>query len=332
MQERIDDLLKKIQDGKITKAKAAVELKDIFGDVGLDLDVASAQGYSFMESFSSGFMAALQSNINATFASMPKAITAALNVLAQSAAYKKAQDALNAIMNPDTETRTIKGQTMVDLLKARISDAKNLQTKLREYYAFVSPNTPMDDPKRVKQFNQIGKFLYDLEKLQTYYTPGGKYTSGQYDDLNTGFMSSFGTLLQMVMAGLSNYSPDRNRAMGGSLSSATSYMVGERGPEMLTMFQRGGGYVTPNHKLPSTLKSSAGALRAGSYGRAVGGYVGYGGPIREDFVPDPTPGPTPEPSWEPTPTPTPTPTGTPTPTPTPAAGPPPTKTYGIFWT
>ena len=277
MQERIDDLLKKIQEGKISKKNASAELKDIFGDVGLDLEVASAQGYSFMESFSSGFMAALQANINSTFAALPKAITAALNVLAQSAAYKKAQDALNAIMNPTTETRTVKGQTMVDLLKARISDAKNLQTKLREYYAFVSPNTPMDDPKRVKQFNQIGKFLYDLEKLQNYYTPGGKYTSGQYDDLNTGFMSSFGTLLQMVMAGLSNYSPDRNRAMGGSLSAATNYMVGERGPEMLTMFKQGGGYVTPNHKLPPSLKSSAGALRAGAYGRAVGGYVGFGG-------------------------------------------------------
>jgi hypothetical protein len=336
MQERIDDLLKKIQEGKISKSKASTELKDIFGDVGLDLEVASAQGYSFMESFSSGFMAALQANINSTFAALPKAITAALNVLSQSAAYKKAQDALNAIMNPDSETRTIKGQTMVDLLKARISDAKNLQTKLREYYALVKPEIGGNDPERVKRFNQIGQFLAQLQRMQNVYTPGGKYTTGQYDDLNTGFMEQFQTLLQMVMSGLAGYNPDRNRAMGGSLSSATSYMVGERGPEMLTMFKQGGGYVTPNHKLPSTLKSSAGALRAGAYGRAVGGYVGYGkGIMPQDFVPDPTPGPTPEPSWEPTPTPTPrpTPTGTPSPTPTPTAGPTPTTTndpWGLF--
>jgi hypothetical protein len=332
MQERIDDLLKKIQEGKITKAKASTELKDIFGDVGLDLDVAQAQGYSFMESFSSGFMDALNSNINATFANMPKAIMAALNVLAQSAAYKKAQDALNNIMNPSTDTRTIKGQTMVDLLAARISDTKNLQTKLREYYALIKPEVGMNDPERVKRFKQIGGFLAELERLKNFYTPGGKYTSGQYDDLNVGFMEKFGSLLQLVMSSLAGYYPG-TKAMGGGLFGGTQYMVGERGPEMLTMFKGGGGYVTPNHRLPSSLRSSAGALRAGAYGRAVGGYVGYGGPIREDSVTVPTPGPTPEPSWipwEPSPTPTPTPTGTPTPTPTPTAGPEP-KPEGSPW-
>ena len=38
------------------------------------------------------------------------------------------------------------------------------------------------------------------------------------------------------------------RAMGGPVSAGTSYLVGERGPEILTM-GAGSGYITPNHAM-----------------------------------------------------------------------------------
>ena len=41
------------------------------------------------------------------------------------------------------------------------------------------------------------------------------------------------------------------RASGGPVSAGGSYIVGERGPEMLTM--GGNGYVTPNNKLGATI-------------------------------------------------------------------------------
>ena len=42
------------------------------------------------------------------------------------------------------------------------------------------------------------------------------------------------------------------RAMGGDVQAGNSYLVGERGPEIITM--GGNGHVTPNHKLGGDTK------------------------------------------------------------------------------
>lgn len=57
-----------------------------------------------------------------------------------------------------------------------------------------------------------------------------------------------------------NLIPSNARAMGGPVRAGETYLVGERGPELLTM--GGNGYVTPNHALPS-VNSGGGGVSIG---------------------------------------------------------------------
>lgn len=97
----------------------------------------------------------------------------------------------------------------------------------------------------------IGIAVEGLNKL--------KVLEGKYVPVGTGFSRMFGTPVSPEFGGSpvssssttgwgssAATSPWR-RASGGPVSAGGSYLVGERGPEMLTM--GGDGYVTPNNKL-----------------------------------------------------------------------------------
>lgn len=64
--------------------------------------------------------------------------------------------------------------------------------------------------------------------------------------IGTGYQRMMGTATPISDSSSRTYYSG-GRASGGSVSAGGSYLVGERGPEMLTMGSD--GYVTPNHKL-----------------------------------------------------------------------------------
>lgn len=66
--------------------------------------------------------------------------------------------------------------------------------------------------------------------------------------LNGAMAVSIGVLAGVQIAAIEQQSYSGARAMGGSVAGGNSYLVGEMGPEIITMGAQG-GFVTPNHKL-----------------------------------------------------------------------------------
>jgi len=66
--------------------------------------------------------------------------------------------------------------------------------------------------------------------------------------LNAGLAVTIGALAGVQIAQIESQTYSGGRAMGGQVSGGNSYMVGEMGPEIITMGAQG-GFVTPNHKL-----------------------------------------------------------------------------------
>ena len=288
--ETIDDLMRKVKNGKLTADEAKKMLYDAFSQTGLDLSVAAAQGYDFMDSFSSGFMSALKKNIDRTFKALPGFLMSALNVLAEDKLYKKAQDTLNDILNPKPSDLTVSGTDMTIAQQEKINQAKRLRMSLRE--AETKPGQSKEQIKLLTdQMAKLTGYINTMEGNK--YSPTQMYTEQEKTALGENFSaiakSSFAALEDYFnpsvlwawvfrALGMGRSGDGTNRASGGSVGAGT-YMVGERGPEMLQMFPNGGGYVVPNHKLPSGMRSSAAALGGGIMGRAWGGGVG---PVNPD--------------------------------------------------
>lgn len=66
--------------------------------------------------------------------------------------------------------------------------------------------------------------------------------------LNGAMAVSIGVLAGVQIAQIEQQTYSGARAMGGSVAGGNSYLVGEMGPEIITMGAQG-GFVTPNHKL-----------------------------------------------------------------------------------
>jgi len=66
--------------------------------------------------------------------------------------------------------------------------------------------------------------------------------------LNAAMATTIGALAAVQIASIEQQQYSGARAMGGSVASGNSYLVGEMGPEVITMGSQG-GFVTPNHKL-----------------------------------------------------------------------------------
>jgi tape measure domain-containing protein len=284
--ETIDDLMRKVKNGKLSAEEAKKMLQDAFADTGLDLAVAAAQGYDFMEHFSSGFMDALEKNIDLTFKRLPALIAAAVKALREDSAYKKAQEELANILNPTPVDKNISGVEMAAEQKRLIERAKRTLQALQ-----LAEKVPgqTDDQKNalVKQMSSIAMYISKLEKNP--FAANLNYSESEKTLLTENFgtqtnaalgklfaLFGYDTVLDWVFGGVpmaSRPGDINNRASGGAVGAGT-YMVGERGPEMLQMFPNGGGYVVPNHKLPSGMRSSAAALGGGIMGRAWGGGVG----------------------------------------------------------
>lgn len=66
--------------------------------------------------------------------------------------------------------------------------------------------------------------------------------------LNGALAVTIGALAGVQIAQIESQQYSGGRAMGGQVSGGNSYMVGEMGPEIITMGAQG-GFVTPNHKL-----------------------------------------------------------------------------------
>jgi tape measure domain-containing protein len=287
--ETIDDLMRKVKNGKLTAAEAKKMLYDAFSQTGLDLSVAAAQGYDFMDSFSSGFMGALEKNIDRTFKNLPKFITSALRVLKEDAAYKKAQDELANILNPTDDSARVSGSRVIAARDARLGEAKRILSAL-QLAENMPGQTQAQKDKLVQQMSQLAIYISKLEK--TNISADQTYPQTDLTLIMENFTANTSGILKMLYAlfgfqqtqswwqsgvPLANrpgdLTPENYRASGGAVGAGT-YMVGERGPEMLQMFPNGGGYVVPNHKLPSGMRSSAAALGGGIMGRAWGGGVG----------------------------------------------------------
>lgn len=66
--------------------------------------------------------------------------------------------------------------------------------------------------------------------------------------VNGAMAVTVGALAAVQIAQIEQQSYSGARAMGGSVAGGSSYLVGEMGPEVITMGAQG-GFVTPNHKL-----------------------------------------------------------------------------------
>ena len=289
--ETIDDLMRKVKNGKLTAAEAKKMLYDAFSQTGLDLSVAAAQGYDFMDSFSSGFMGALEKNINQTFKRIPDMLNAALKVLKEDAAYKKAQDDLDNALNPVSDSSKISGKALIASRETKVGEAKRVLSALQMAETVPGLSRGQKD-YLVNQMSQLAGYISDLE--ETKISPNQMYEQTDMTLMMENYTANTKEILMLlnklfgfpqvqswVQSSLpisgprSDFNPSwiPTKASGGPVGAGT-YMVGERGPEMLQMFPNGGGYVVPNHKLPSGMRSSAAALGGGVMGRAWGGGVG----------------------------------------------------------
>ena len=92
--------------------------------------------------------------------------------------------------------------------------------------------------------------------------------------------AEYANLNASQMIGMAGFSFDiPGRAAGGPVSAGGTYLVGERGPELLTMGARS-GYVTPNHALGGgTVTINVNGADPNEVVRALQAYVRQSGPV-----------------------------------------------------
>ena len=284
LDERIQDLQKKIEDGKISIAAARAELDDAFADAGIDLNVLRLQGSSVGEQFGSGFWQGLTSNIDEAFKQLPKYVQAAAAKLKADAALKAAQETLAAAMEP--KVTYVPAQRVKESLDSAISDlqAKQQQVLLLDLIAQLQPDYDKKKPKIAVLSALIRSQILDFTNQRNSLTPGSQRDTKELTAITQTLTSLMDQIVSSIKAlGISGGLPNIPKAQGGPIQAGASYLVGERGPEVLAVGNSGKMQVIPNHMLPTYLRSSAGALMAGKTGRMRG--FAAGTPVDPNDIP-----------------------------------------------
>lgn len=273
LDERIQDLQTQIQEGKISIAAAKAELASAFADAGIDLNVLRLQGSSVGEQFGSGFWQGLTSNIDAAFKKLPAYVRAAAAKLSADAALKAAQESLAAAMEP--KVTYVPAQRVKESLDSAISDLKlkQQQVQLLDVIAQMQPGYDKKKPGIAQLSAVIRAQIEQFTKQRSTLTPGSQRDTQEL----TAISQTLSALLEQITSGIKTLGingPLPNmpypHAQGGPVQAGQSYLVGERGPEVLAVGRSGKMQVIPNHMLPTYLRSSAGALMAGKTGRMRG--------------------------------------------------------------
>ena len=349
LEERAQELLKNIQEGKITVEAAQEEFIAMFGDAGLPLDsiletgmfqgeaLADIMGTAFATRFQelgdiiattmadvvrAGIAAAAaEANVDAIVEQIDrienkkdkikkKDVEAERDRLKQVFKKSAASLAAFAIETPDTEaagkawkavdsinnyllqlegmkfdqygeylTRDQFGEAFdsiynfFDKMYATFGDLQGIAVTMTDSHDRVPPATgPGTTPPPTKPRSRETRGPMPTTPPKGY-LPGSGWWGDSLDGLGWSYWVNTGMGITAV----------ETRAKGGPVGGG-QYLVGERGPEMLTMFPNGGGYVTPNHELPNSIQSSAGALKAGKQGRYYGGLVGVTGRAGGGYV------------------------------------------------
>ena len=273
-------LMNDIKLGKITPEKAKAEFFKIFGDVGIDMEsilstgtvagqsLAATFGTAFVDSFSA-FGETIVNTIGAVVRAGIRAVNAELKIdriVADIERIENAQD-------------KVKGKRI-------LSEKARLQQVVKDTrFQLTSKMMQSRDPDTIQAYKEL---IGQLDKSNSIFSgmanfdPEADYTRQQFNDAFKDIYAMFTNLyditgpLYKILRTVDN---EGNKATGGPVGTGR-YLVGERGPEMLEMYPGGGGNVIPNHKLPTSMRSSYGALKAGKgnqyQGRANGGSVGPG--------------------------------------------------------
>jgi tape measure domain-containing protein len=276
-------LMNDIKLGKITPEKAKAEFFKIFGDVGIDMEsilsTGTVAGQSLAATFGTAFVDSFQAfgtTIVDTIGAVVRAGIRAVN------AELKIDQIVADIERIESANDKVKGSKII-AEKARLKMVvKDTEFQLRARAADEM------DPEKAAAYNellgQLAKSLTVFDKMQTF-DPNKDYTRKQFNDAFDDIYKMF-TNLYDITGPLYKIIRTVGTARGGQVG-AGRYLVGERGPEMLEMYPGGGGNVIPNHKLPTSMRSSYGALKAGKgnqyQGRANGGPVGPLGGDRNDY-------------------------------------------------
>jgi tape measure domain-containing protein len=288
IQERAQQLLKDIKEGKITPAKAQAEFYAIFGDVGIDMEgiIASGQvgGETLADAFGTAFVASFESlaaKITSTIGTVVRAgVAAAIAATNVDAIIAK----LDAI---DKGTDKVQGKKIIaekERMKGVIEQTKAVLA-VKAAQAVSEGN--FDLLAQINQYQGYLKMAGDKIGSMQAWDPEKMYMRKDFDAAFSSIYGVFTSLYDSLgpLATIVPNNPTRRGgvdgagARGGSFAPGR-YIVGERGPEIVEMYQGGGGYVVPNHRLPASMRSSYGALKAGGgneyQGRANGGPLGPG--------------------------------------------------------
>ncbi len=277
LDERIQDLQKKIEEGKITLAGAKAELNDAFSDAGIDVAALKVQGTGVGANFGDGFWSGLTSNIDAAFKALGPYVRAAAAKLKADSDLKAAQALLAAATEP--KQTYVPTQRVEDAITGKLASLRVKQQQIQA--KLVELET---DPAAKKKYGPAVSAAGVLARMEIQRLEAqlkGLVGPEQNSLLLSGLDTNVDAILYQIAALLTNITlPNANKAAGGSIVPGGKYMVGERGPEMLSVGGSGQLDIVPNHMLPTYLKSSAGALMAGKTGRMRGFAAGTPGASR----------------------------------------------------
>lgn len=269
-------LMNDIKLGKITPEKAKAEFFKIFGDVGIDMEsilstgtvagqsLAATFGTAFVDSFQA-FGTTIVDTIGAVVRAGIRAVNAELKIDKIVADIERIEDAQDKVKGSRILAEKARLQRVVADTKFQLN-AKAAQTTDPEMYQAYK-----------ELIGQLGK-ASEIFGAMPAFDSTKDYTRAEFNKAFDSIYALF-TNLYDITGPLYKITRTVGTARGGQVG-AGRYLVGERGPEMLEMYPGGGGNVIPNHKLPTSMRSSYGALKAGKgnqyQGRANGGYVGPG--------------------------------------------------------
>jgi tape measure domain-containing protein len=273
-------LMNDIKLGKITPEKAKAEFFKIFGDVGIDMEsilstgtvagqsLAATFGTAFVDSFQA-FGTTIVDTIGAVVRAGIRAVNAELKIDKIVADIERIEDAQDKVKGSKILAEKARLKMVVQDTRMQLEGRARVET----------------DPEKASAYKeligQLTRSLSVFDKMPSF-DPQKDYTRQQFNLAFDDIYKMF-TNLYDITGPLYSIIRTVGTARGGQVG-AGRYLVGERGPEMLEMYPGGGGNVIPNHKLPTSMRSSYGALKAGKgnqyQGRAGGGYVGPG---RDDY-------------------------------------------------
>ena len=269
LDERIQDLQKKIDEGKITLAAAKAELNSAFSDAGIDVAVLRDRSGDIGKQFGQGFYDGLIKNLDATFANLGAYILAAAKKLKADKDLIAAQDLLASATEP--KQKYVKSEVVKESLKPKLARYQQLLEQINLKQKLIA-NDPTKT-QEMKALDYAGAILRQEITAMSATIKDLALRPFQAEEMLTAASTQFDSFMKSIMEALTGVSvgPVPAKAAGGPIFNNGSYMVGERGPELLKVGKNGQMTIVPNHMLPTYLKSSAGALGAGRYG--IGNYA-----------------------------------------------------------